>query len=54
MVNWEITEGPQLVQSRNGFGYDGTNWCVVDGELYVFMRDGANSTTAVKLVPSAQ
>ena len=50
MITWEITDGPQLTQSQTGFGYDGTGWCVVDGELYVYMRNRANNTTAVKLV----
>ena len=54
MINWEITEGPQLTQSQTGFGYDGTGWCVIDGELYVFMRNRANNTTAVKLVAKDQ
>ena len=49
MINWEITEGPQLPQDTPSFGNDGTNWIVIDGELYVFMRNRGNNTTAVKL-----
>jgi hypothetical protein len=54
MITWEITEGPQLTQSQTGYGYDGPCWCVVDGELYVYMRNRANNTTAVKLVAKDQ
>ena len=54
LINWEITEGPILIQQENGvdktgFGYDGTCWMIVDGNIYVYMREG-NCTTAVKLV----
>ncbi len=51
MINWEISEGPQLVQPYAGFGNDGPCWCVCDGKLYVFMRNVTNCTTAVALVP---
>ena len=53
MINWEISEGPQLVQPYAGFGNDGPCWCVADGKLYVFMRNVTNCTTAVALVPSS-
>ncbi len=53
MINWEISEGPQLVQPDAGFGNDGPCWCVCDGKLYVFMRNRNNCTTAVSLVPAA-
>ena len=52
MINWEISEGPQLVQPYAGFGNDGPCWCIADGKLYVFMRNVTNCTTAVALVPA--
>ncbi|MBE5768701.1 MAG: hypothetical protein E7333_03810 [Clostridiales bacterium] len=53
MINWEITEGPQLIQMVNGeevkgFGYDGPCWIVLGDQLCVMMREGG-STTAVAL-----
>ena len=49
LVNWEITDGPQLIQPTTGFGYDGPCWMVIGDKLYVYMRNPANYTTAVEL-----
>jgi beta-xylosidase len=48
LIEWEISDGPLLTQSKTGFGYDGTCWMVVGRHLYVYMREGS-STTAVEL-----
>ena len=48
LIEWEISDGPLLTQSKTGFGYDGTCWMVVGRHLYVYMREGG-STTAVEL-----
>ncbi len=51
MLTWELCSGPLITQATAGMGYDGPCWMVVDNELYVYVRDRGNSTTAIKLVP---
>ena len=53
MFSWELCSGPLITQATAGMGYDGPCWMVVDNELYVYVRDRDNSTTAIKLVPKA-
>jgi hypothetical protein len=53
MLTWELCSGPLITQATAGMGYDGPCWMVVDNELYVYVRDRDNSTTAIKLVPKA-
>ena len=48
LITWEIADGPLLTQSATGFGYDGPCWVIVGNRLYVYMRQGGN-TTAVEL-----
>ena len=50
LINWERTTVAMTPDSTPG-GNDGSNWCVIDGELYVFVRALNNSTTAIKIVP---
>ena len=53
MLTWELCSAPLITQPTTGMGYDGPCWMVVDNELYVYVRDRDNSTTAIKLVPKA-
>ena len=39
MINWEITEGPQIVLDHLGLGNDQPCWIVIDGELYVISNN---------------
>ena len=55
MINWTTIQEPLLIQKnadnspRNGFGYDGPCWVIIDNHLYVYFRDTNNSTTRAEL-----
>ena len=55
MIHWTSIETPLLIQKnddntpKNGFGYDGPCWVIVDDNIYVYFRDTNNSTTRAQL-----
>ena len=53
MINWEITQGPQIEPVMN-VANDGPSWVVIDGELYVFCRTPSTNWTTVIRLESAK
>ena len=55
MLNWTSIETPLLIQKnanntpKNGFGYDGPCWVIVNNHIYVYFRGINNSTTRAEL-----
>ena len=55
MINWTSVSIPLITQKnvdgtdKNGFGYDGPCWVIIDDHIYVYFRDTNNATTRAEL-----
>ena len=55
MINWTSVSLPLIKQKnadgtdKNGFGYDGPCWVIINDHIYVYFRDTNNATTRAEL-----